>query len=76
MSSCLCGEGQSFDTKLAELTAEVEGKIDRAKDVQTLRRAGNKDTIVQDCKIDAWESVIALIKEAGKYEQTRHPMPR
>lgn len=44
-----------------KLAGLVEEKIVRARNVQAIRKADNKDTTIQDCKIDAWESVLNII---------------
>lgn len=53
-------------TLLSQLREEVEEKIARATETQKERKSRGRDTIVQDCKIDAWQSVLALIEEVEK----------
>ena len=46
----------------AKLMRSVEMRLERLRKVQDERDALNKDTIVQDCKIDALETTLADIQ--------------
>ena len=59
MSSCLCGEGQSLDTKLTELRAKVEGmEVYEADPSFSQDTPNNKMLYLHD--------VLALLEEVGK----------